>query len=494
MPSETILVTGATGYIGGRLVPLLLAAGYAVRCFVRNPEQLRNRTWEDQVEIVKGDVLQPDTLAAALAGIDAAYYLIHSLQAGEAAFAERDRQAAANFGKAAREAGLQRIICLGGLKPKTNTPSKHLKSRLETGDILRASGVPVTEFRAAVIVGSGSLSFEMIRYLTERVPLLITPRWVRTPTQPIAIRNVLQYLTQALTVPESTGKILEIGGKDVLTYGDMFRIYARVRGLRHPIVEVPVLTPRLSSLWVGLVTPINSRIARLLIDGLNNEVVVQDDTAQRLFDIELFSYETAVQRALTRFERDEVETMWSGAVSSNIDDVKIAETLTEKKEGMIRERLQVKVKATPETVFGVIKSLGGDTGWLYADALWKIRGFLDLLIGGIGLRKTRRSYTYIRESDTIDFWRVEAVEENRLLRLRAEMKVPGKAWLQYKVKPDGPGCSIVTQTAFYEPRGLFGFLYWYLFALPHRFIFPGMLRALRRRAEALEVTLKNPLP
>lgn len=497
MRPRKILVTGTTGYIGGRLVPRLLRQGYKVRCFVRDPERLRHRPWENQVEVVQGDVLAYETLAPALDGIDVAYYLIHSMGAGEDEFAERDRRAADNFGKAAQEAGLQRIIYLGGIQPKADRLSKHLQSRLETGDHLRRWAVPVTEFQAAVIVGSGSLSFELIRYLTERVPVLITPKWVRTPTQPIAVRNVLEYLTQALDVPESAGRIVEIGGEDVLTYGAMFRGYARVRGLRRLILDVPVLTPRLSSHWVGLVTPVNSKIARPLIEGLDNEVVVHDETARQLFDVDLLSYEEAVRRALDRFDRDDVETMWSGAVSSSIDDAEMIETL-EEKEGLIRERLQIKVQAAPETVFGVIKSLGGETGWLYANVLWKVRGFVDLLVGGIGLRKSRRSYAHVREGDAIDFWRVEAVEENRLLRLRAEMKVPGKAWLQYEVAPADAACSVVTQTAFYEPKGLFGLLYWYFLYLPHRLIFPGMLRALGRRAETLEVrphpSSAHPLP
>ncbi len=493
MKPRNILITGATGYIGGRLVPCLLEAGYRVRCFVRDPDRLRPRSWEGKVEIAVGDALKAETLAPALEGIDAAYYLIHSLGAGEGTFAERDRRAAGNFARAAEQAGVRRIIYLGGIQPKSDRLSKHLESRLETGDVLRRGRVPVTEFRAAVIVGSGSLSFELIRYLTERVPVLITPKWVRTPTQPIAVRDVLVYLTQALVVPESTGQIIEIGGDDVLTYGEMFKIYAKVRGLRRPLIDVPVLTPRLSSHWVGLVTPITSKIARPLIEGLDNEVVVRDDTARRLFAIEPISYEAAVRLALSRFERDDVETMWSGAFSSSIDDVGVIEELDET-EGLIQERRQLKVNASPEAAFSVIKSLGGDTGWLYADWLWRVRGFFDLLAGGIGLRKSRRSYANVREGDAIDFWRVEAVEKNRLLRLRAEMKVPGRAWLQFEVAPTNDGATVITQTAFFEPKGLFGFLYWYVFYLPHRFIFPGMLRELGRRAEALEAEMETTPP
>lgn len=487
MPPQSILVTGATGYIGGRLVPCLLDDGHHVRCFVRDPRRLATRSWAGHVEMVQGDVLKPETLPTALEGVDVAYYLIHSLSAGEDEFAERDRRAADNFAKAAAEAGVQRIIYLGGIEPKSDKLSQHMKSRLETGARLRAGSVPVTEFQAAVIVGSGSLSFELIRYLTERLPVLITPQWVRTPTQPIAIRNVLQYLTQALSVPESTGQIIEIGGEDVLTYGDMFRIYAQVRGLNRILLDVPVLTPRLSSHWVGLVTPVTNKIARPLIEGLDNEAVVHDDTAQQLFDIDLLSYEAAVRLALNRFNEDDVETAWSSAFSSSITDVEMIQEL-EEEEGMIQERLQIKVQATPASVFSVLQRLGGDTGWLYANQLWLFRGFIDLLFGGVGLRKTRRSYSNLRVGDALDFWRVEAIEPDQLLRLRAEMRVPGKAWLQYELTPveDEPGCTVITQTAFFEPKGLLGFLYWWLFYIPHRFIFPGMLRELGRRAEAKE--------
>ncbi|MDX1547634.1 MAG: SDR family oxidoreductase [Rhodothermales bacterium] len=483
MPPKKILVTGATGYIGGRLVPCLLDAGYAVRCFVRDADRLRRAAWEDRIEVAVGDVLEPETLGPALAGIDVAYYLIHSLGAGKKAFAERDRRAAENFARAAAEAGVRRIIYLGGIRPKTDRLSPHLQSRLETGAVLREGPVPVTEFRAAVIVGSGSISFEMIRYLTERLPVLITPRWVRTPTQPIAIRTVLQYLVQALRVPESSGRVFEIGGAEVLTYGDMFRIYAKVRGLRRILLDVPVLTPRLSAHWVGLVTPLNARITRPLVEGLDNEVVVDDEDARALFDVEPLTYETAVRLALARFADDTVDTTWSSAVSSGLEDAGMIEEL-EDEEGLIQERLTLAVRAAPADVFAEIKRLGGDTGWLYANTLWKIRGLLDLLAGGVGLRKTRRTYTRLREGDTVDFWRIEAIEEDRLLRLRAEMKVPGRAWLQYELQPNGEGLTAITQTAFFEPKGLVGFLYWYLFYIPHRFIFPGMLRELGRRAEA----------
>ena len=479
---QNILVTGVTGYIGGRLAPRLIQKGYNVRCLARDASRLRGRPWQDKAEVVEGDVLKPETLPAALEGIDVAYYLIHSLDAS--GFAKKDRIAANHFGKAAREAGVQRIIYLGGIQPKTHSLSEHLASRLQTGEYLRKWGVPLTEFRAAAIVGSGSLSFEVIRYLSERLPFMITPRWVWTPTQPIAVRNVLQYLISALETHESTGEIIEIGGADVLTYGDMMRIYAEIRGLKRRFVPVPFLTPYLSSHWVGLVTPLNSKIVRPLVKGLNNELTVQDTKADELFDVPLLTYQEAVEKALDRFKNDNVESTWSDSIASNMGRKMWTEPLVDK-EGMIQERRHIRVHASASDVFSALKSQGGENGWYYADFLWKLRGSLDLLMGGVGLRKSRRSYTDLRPGDTLDFWRVEAVEENKLLRLRAEMKVPGKAWLQYELEEVSENETILSQTAFFEPKGISGFLYWYALYLPHIVIFPGMLRGLASKAEAL---------
>ncbi|MFB6098733.1 MAG: NAD(P)H-binding protein, partial [Salinibacter sp.] len=316
--ASRVLVTGATGYVGGRLVPCLLQEGYTVRCFVRDPERLRAQPWSDAVEVAVGDALEADTVGPAMEGVEAVYYLIHSLGSGEDAFEDQDRTAATNVRRAAEEAGVKRIVYLGGMRPKGERQSTHLRSRIETGKVLRAGGVPVTEFRAAQIVGSGSLSFELVRYLTERVPLLICPRWVQTPTQPIAVRNVLEYLVAALEQPDSAGEIIEIGGADVLTYAEMFRIYAAVRGLRRWIVNVPFLTPRLSSHWVGFVTPISNSIARPLIEGLDNEVVVDDPSrARRLFpDIDPLPFEAALRLALRRTQAGSIPTVWDSALSS----------------------------------------------------------------------------------------------------------------------------------------------------------------------------------
>ena len=480
-----ILVTGATGYIGGRLVPRLLAAGFRVRCLVRDISRLQGRVWRDSVELVEGDVLQPDSLPDAMQSVTAAYYLVHSLGAGSDFFAY-DVQAARNFGAAARAGGVQRLIYLGGLgDPKTHL-SAHLRSRHETGDALRESSLPVTDFRAGVIVGSGSLSFEMIRYLTERIPVMICPLWVDTRIQPIAVRNVLDYLEAALSVPESAGRIVEIGGADAITYGEMLTIYAEVRGLRRWLVPVPVLTPRLSSYWVHFVTPIPAAIAGPLIAGLRNEVLVRDNLARRLFPgIEPLDYRTAVTLALEKLDAHAVETSWSGALSTS-QHGPAPVTLTTH-EGMIIEHRQRSVDAPAEAVFRAFTGIGGNRGWLYMNWTWRIRGFIDRLFGGVGLRRGRRHQDELHVGEALDFWRVEAVEPGRLLRLRAEMKVPGKAWLQFEVKTQ-PGDSrpLLTQTAFFAPKGLSGLAYWYLLYPIHALIFGGMIRRVAERAVSIQ--------
>ncbi|MBK8138866.1 MAG: SDR family oxidoreductase [Chloroflexi bacterium] len=484
-PSESqyVLITGVTGYIGGRLVPLLLEAGYRVRVMVRDPIRLQGRSWIAQVDVVQADVLQPDTLDAALTGIDAAYYLIHSLRGGEN-FHERDIRAARNFGVAAERQGVKRIIYLGGLGDTATELSQHLRSRQQTGDALRECAVPVTEFRAGVIVGSGSLSFEMIRYLTERVPIMICPRWVYTRIQPIGIRDTLDYLVSAVKTPESAGQIIEIGGAEIMTYRDMMFGYARARGLRRFMIPVPVLTPHLSSYWVHWVTPIPSDIARPLIEGLRNEVIVSDHTARELFpNIQPGTFAAAVGQALDNLKASEVETSWADALVSSQPDQPPAVLSTH--EGMFLEQRQELVKAAPSAVFQAFTSLGGDNGWLYFNWAWYLRGLLDRLVGGVGLRRGRRHPTEVRVGDALDFWRVEAVEPDRLLRLRAEMKVPGLAWLQFKAEPLEDGSTQLIQTAFFAPKGLFGLLYWYGLYPLHSVIFSGMIRKLAQRAMEL---------
>jgi uncharacterized protein YbjT (DUF2867 family) len=478
-----ILVTGVTGYIGGRLVSRLLEAGYRVHVLVRDPARLQGRPWLDQVDVQQGDVLDPETLKPVLEGVSAAYYLIHSMR-GNPDFHQRDLTAARNFGTAAEAQGVQHIIYLGGLGDPDTDLSQHLQSRQQTGEALREAGVPVTEFRAGVIVGSGSISFEMIRYLTERIPIMICPRWVFTRTQPISIRDTLDYLIAALQTPDSKGKIIEIGGTDVLTYGEMMTGYARVRGLRRYLIPVPVLTPRLSSYWAHWMTPIPSDIARPLIEGLRNEIVVRDNSARQVFpDIQPMNYESAVRLALQRLQASAVETSWSDALVSSQPERE--PTILTTQEGMIIEQRQHIVGTSPETVFRALAGLGGERGWLYFNWAWRIRGVLDRIVGGVGFRRGRRHPDEVRVGDAVDFWRVEAVEENRLLRLRAEMKVPGLAWLQFSVGPIDDNQTRLTQTAFFAPKGLFGWLYWYGLYPIHGLIFSGLVRKIGERAERL---------
>ena len=478
-----ILVTGSTGYIGGRLVPRLLEMGYRVRCLVRDPARLQGRPWQNSVEIVAGDILQPESLAPAMQGVQAAFYLVHSLGSGSD-FHQRDLDAAGYFGAAARTAGIERIIFLGALAEAAPGLSEHLRSRQQTGDALRAASVPVTpvtEFRAGVIVGSGSLSFEMIRYLAERVPVMICPRWVYTHTQPIGIREVLDYLAAALAVPESTGRVIEIGGADVVTYGEMMMIYAEARGLKRWMVPVPVLTPRLSSYWVNIVTPIPAAIARPLIEGLRNESIVHDPGARHLFPgIQPVGYRTSVERALAQLQASQVETAWSDALSTSQGTVPAVLLTTH--EGMIVEQRQRAVLASPAEVFKIFTGLGGKRGWFYMNWAWEIRGLMDRILGGVGVRRGRRDPDELRVGDAFDFWRVEAVEPDRLLRLRAEMKVPGKAWLQFQVTPREEGQSLLSQIAYFAPKGLLGSLYWYALYPFHGLIFSGLIDQIAERS------------
>ncbi|NUQ38635.1 MAG: SDR family oxidoreductase [Caldilineales bacterium] len=473
-----ILVTGATGYLGGRLVPRLLQADYSVRVLARDARRLSGRPWLDQIEVVQGDVLQPETLPAAMEGVHAAYYLIHSMR-GNGNFHERDLAAARHFGEAARAAGVQRIIYLGGLGDSDADLSHHLQSRQETGRVLADSGVAVTEFRSAIIVGSGSVSFEMIRNLAERLPVMICPRWIYTRVQPIGIRNVLDYLVAALNTPASAGRVIEIGGADVLTYGEMMLQYAEARGLRRWLVPVPVLTPRLSSHWVHWVTPVPVEIAQPLIEGLRNEVIVRDDSAHQLFpSIRPMDYRTAVARALVRLDAGGVETAWSDALASSRGDAPSVQLKVQ--EGMIIEKRQMPVAQSAEKVFAAFTRLGGERGWLYWNWAWRLRGVIDRMVGGVGFRRGRRHPTEVRVGDALDFWRVEGVEPGRLLRLRAEMRVPGRAWLQFEVTPETEDRSLLTQTAFFAPKGLSGLLYWYVLYPVHAFIFSGMIRAVTK--------------
>ena len=478
-----ILVTGATGYIGGLLAPRLAEGGHAVRVLARDRGRIAGRPWAGKVEVAVGDVLDRASLAAALNGVDAAYYLVHSM-GSHPRFEERDLAAAGNFGAAAAEAGVRRIVYLGGLGDDGGELSAHLASRHATGKRLREAGVPVTELRAAVVVGAGSISFEMIRHLAERLPVMLCPRWVYQRIQPIAVRDVLAYLVAALERAEPWDGVVEIGGDDVLTYRDMMLGYAELRGLKRWLVPVPALTPRLSAHWVDWVTPVPRGLARPLIEGLRSEVVVRDDLARRLFpDIRPIPYRAAVREALERLERGDVESSWSDALASAQGDRPARAFVAAA--GMILERREVAVAAPPEAVFRAFTGLGGRRGWLYADWAWRARGALDRLVGGVGLRRGRRDPDQVRPGDAVDFWRVEVVEPPRLLRLRAEMKVPGRAWLQFEARPADGGKVQLVQTAYFAPRGLAGLAYWYALYPIHGAIFGELVRRVGDRAVAL---------
>ncbi len=475
-----VLLTGATGYVGGRLRPAFEARGVALRCLVRRPQELRGRV-PSSTEVVPGDLLEPASLPAALDGVETAYYLVHSMGSGDD-FARRDREAAANFGAAAKAAGVGRLVYLGGLGDPSASLSEHLRSRQATGDTLRESGVPVVEFRASVVIGSGSLSFEMIRALVERLPVMICPKWVSVSTQPIAVEDVIAYLLAALDLPSGTAGVYEIGGPDRVTYGDLMREYARQRGLRRGFIPVPLLTPRLSSLWLGLVTPLYARVGRTLIDSLRNRTVVEHpEAAAEAFAVKPRGIRDAIARALVREEKELAETRWSDAFS--------ASGLKEGRGGnrrvgsrLVDSRAAI-APVSLEAAFTAIRRIGGASGWYYANFLWKIRGFLDLLVGGVGLRRGRRDPDVLYPGDPLDFWRVEAVEPGRLLRLTAEMRLPGRAWLQFETSPAEGGTEI-RQTAIFDPFGLPGLAYWWGLYPIHRRMFAGMLREIVRRAEA----------
>jgi uncharacterized protein YbjT (DUF2867 family) len=488
--SQRILVTGATGYIGGRLTPRLMSMGYNnIRVLVRDPERLIGRSWYDDVEVVEGDVLKPETLSAALMGVNIAYYLIHSMRETKD-FEERDIIAARNFGNASRIAGVEHIIYLGGLGDPNRNLSSHLRSRHETGSVLRESGVPITEFRAGIIVGSGSISFEIIRYLTERIPIMLAPRFVSQKVQPIGVRNALNYLMAALEKPECRDKIIEIGDADILTYREMMLEYARIRGLRRYIIPAPLLfLPNLISYFIHLTTPISNAIAHPLIEGLRNEVVVRDDLAQRIFtDIISTPYEVSVRRALMRLEADQVETTWSDSLASSLGDAKPVVLTTH--EGMLLEHRQCVVNAPHDVVYQAFISIGGQRGWPTFNYLWWLRGMMDSIVGGVGFRRGRRHPDELRAGDALDFWRVEAIEPGSLLRLRAEMKVPGRAWLQFKAEQIDDTHTRLSQSAMFDPKGLVGFIYWYFLYPIHGFIFGSMIRKLTWTAESTNETIE----
>ncbi|MFF4926909.1 SDR family oxidoreductase [Kitasatospora sp. NPDC001261] len=486
--SKRCLVTGASGYIGGRLVPELLARGHSVRCLVRDPDRLRDQPWRPDVDVVPGDVNRPETLTGALDGVDAAYYLVHSLGTGPS-FETTDREAARAFGAAAAAAGVTRIVYLGGLVP-TAVPeadlSPHLRSRAEVGRILRSSGVPTAELRAAVIIGSGSASFEMLRYLTERLPAMVTPRWVSTRIQPIAVRDVLGYLAAAADLPPEVNHTFDIGGPDVLDYRQMMRRYARAAGLRRRlIVPVPVLTPRLSSHWVGLVTPVPNSIARPLVESLRHEVVCgEHDIAEWIPDPPngLTGFDQAVTLALRRIKDADVATRWSSASLPGAPSDPLPTDPDWAGGSLYQDIRERTVTASVTAVWRVIEGIGGDNGWYSFPLAWALRGWLDRAVGGVGLRRGRRDPARLRVGDSLDFWRVEEIEPGRLLRLRAEMRLPGLAWLELSVTPDGEHGARYRQRALFHPHGLAGHAYWWAIAPFHSAVFGGMARNITERA------------
>ncbi len=501
-------VTGVTGYVGGRLVPELLAAGYRVRALARHPERLRGRPWYDDVEVVEADASDLDALRPALAGADVAYYLIHSLGSGRR-FEQRDRRTALAFARAAREAAVGRIVYLGGLHPEGEELSPHLASRTEVGEILLASGVPTTVLRAAVVLGSGSASFEMMRYLTERLPAMTVPTWVDNRIQPIAVRDVLRYLVGAASMPADVSRAFDIGGPDVLTYREMMQRYAAISDLpRRVIVGVPVLTPRLSSHWVSLVTPVPGGLARPLVESLVHEVVCDEhDVAAYVPDPPegLVGFDRAVRLALARIGEASVATRWSSAAVPGAPSDPLPSDPDWAGGSLYVDERRVEVAASPAALWRVLEAVGGERGWFSWSLAWRVRGLLDRVVGGPGLRRGRRDPHRLRVDDAVDFWRVEALEPGRLLRLRAEMRLPGLAWLELRVEPvdgraPGPGHAdhaddaaawarpptVFAQRALFHPHGLAGQLYWWSVYPFHGVVFGGMQRNIARAAETAE--------
>jgi uncharacterized protein YbjT (DUF2867 family) len=473
-----ILVTGATGYIGGQLIPRLLERGYRVRYLARDASRLQSRSWFSQVEIIQCDLTDCDLLRKTMGDVSAAYYLIHNMAQGQH-YNALDLSAASDFASAASAAGVEHIIYLGGLADPNAKIGFHMRSRIQTGNILRQGSVPVTEFRASLIIGPGSISFEMIRYLTEQFPILVGPRWLSNRSQPIATPNVLDYLLAALETPACKGKIIEIGGPDVLIYAHAMLEYARLRGLKRRLLILPVIPVRLMAYWVGKLTPIPESIAAPLIDGMRSDSVVRDNAAQLIFpEIQPMGYQAAVSQALSQLSPAQVEPVWR---SSAVSDIII------KHAGFLIDFRQLRVEASPEAVFLACIRLGGKRGWLYLDRLWKLRGLFDQLLGGPGMRG-RQDEDGLHTGQVVDFYHVEALEPGQMVRLRAELKAPGEGWMEWQVKPQPEGGAILSQVAYFAPKGVPGFLYWYLLYPVHRLVFAGLIKKLARRAVEINQT------
>jgi uncharacterized protein YbjT (DUF2867 family) len=484
-----VLLTGATGYVGGRLLHRLEASGRQVRCLTRRPEALAARV-ADETEVVAGDVLDAASLCRAMAGVDTAYYLIHSMETSTR-FEALDRLAARNFAEAARSAGVRRIVYLGGLGSGDRL-SPHLSSRQEVGAILRASGVPTTEFRASIVIGSGSASYELVRALVESLPLVIAPAWVETAAQPIAIEDVLEYLLAALECEDRRSAIFEIGGADRVTYAEIIREYARQRGLRRPLLRSSLLTPRRACFFLGLITPVYGQVASALVEGLRNETVVRSTASLEAFPIRPRGLQGAVERALINEDLDFAETRWSDAFAST-PSAGVAPTPFGRR--LVCSRA-LRVNADASDAFDPIQGIGGRTGWYAGNWFWRARGLLDTLTGGVGLRRGRRDAVDLRVGDTIDFWRVETLEPGRRLRLAAEMRIPGRLWLQFEIDPHEDGGVQVRQTTVFDPAGCVGLAYWYVLSPIHHLVFGRMLRGIGRvigrRASAQPNSMVDP--
>ena len=497
-PDASLLcvVTGVTGYVGGRLVPELLAAGHRVRAVARHAGRLRDRPWFRDIEVVEADVEDLEAMRGAMSGADVAYFLIHSMGSGKD-FEAKDRKVAMSFGRAAREAGVERLVYLGGLHPEGDELSPHMASRAEVGEILLSSGVPTTVLQAAVIIGSGSASFEMMRYLTERLPVMTTPSWVNNRVQPIAIRDVLRYLVASATMPREVSRTFDIGGPEVLTYREMMQRYAAVSHLpRRVIVPVGVLTPRLSSLWVSLVTPVPAALARPLVDSLIHEVVCSEhDIAQYVPDPPdgLIGFDRAVELALSKIAGSDVATRWSSASVPGAPSDPLPSDPDWAGGSLYRDDRETHVDAPPEVVWKVLQGLGGDSGWYSWPLAWWARGLIDRLVGGPGMRRGRRDPHTLWVDDAVDFWRVEEIDRGRLLRLRAEMRLPGLAWLEFEVSPDGDG-SLLRQAAIFHPRGLSGHAYWWSVSPFHGIVFGSMQAGMKAEAERLSTEERHATP
>lgn len=484
-PSEPgnnpIFVTGASGYVGGRLVPALLAAGHPVRCLAREPRKLQDRPWRPHagVSVVEGDLSDVAQLVGQLEGCPAAYYLVHSMEVAGQKYAEQDVLLASNFARAASHAGVGRIIYLGGLGEMGDGLSQHLRSRREVEQRLASAGVPVTTFRAAMIIGSGSASFEILRYLVERLPVMVTPSWVKTESQPVAIADVLHWLVRCLDVPETSGQTLEIGGPDVMPYRDLMRIMAEELHLpKRWVIPLPFLTPRLSSLWISLVTPVSYRIARPLGEGLRNRVVVTDGETQRLMPHRALGVREAVRQSLQQVEANDVETRWSAGGPVLGDPQWAGGTV-------FTDERSVGIESGPRAVFAAVCRIGGGNGWYAGDILWRIRGWMDTLVGGPGLRRGRRDSVRVEFGEALDSWRVVGIDRDRSLSLLAEMRLPGVAMLKFDLEPEAEGGRTkLTMTARFRPKGLLGILYWYAVVPLHNIVFGGMLNGIRSLAEA----------